>query len=180
MIILVSGGGGWGLKEGLVSLDPQSELDFLPQPLTDDIQSLSSVSQIAEPGSYIQFFIPENVLPVKTEESLEKQQERTNDNSSAETKNELLRISSLILGTTSSSMDYIPDPISAADDGLTKEAEKQKDFEVYLSHFGALSERGIFYVAQNLNFSKRRSTKLDIPFSWLCLDRDITPHDPPQ
>ncbi|AEO53984.1 hypothetical protein MYCTH_2295979 [Thermothelomyces thermophilus ATCC 42464] len=68
---VVSGGGGWGAKQGLLSLDPQTE------PLTDEDQDLQSFidsfsrkyddgsvdggsgsgSGIAPPGWYVQFFV---------------------------------------------------------------------------------------------------------------------------
>ncbi|CAG8950329.1 hypothetical protein HYFRA_00006822 [Hymenoscyphus fraxineus] len=59
---VVSGGGGWGDKEGLLSLDPQttyspienSELEFPNQTIEE--QKTSALGNIAEPGSLIQFF----------------------------------------------------------------------------------------------------------------------------
>ncbi|CAG8976631.1 hypothetical protein HYALB_00002147 [Hymenoscyphus albidus] len=60
---VVSGGGGWGDKQGLLSLDPQtthspienSALEFPNQTIEE--QKTSALGNIAEPGSLIQFFI---------------------------------------------------------------------------------------------------------------------------
>ncbi|KAK4239823.1 hypothetical protein C8A03DRAFT_13814 [Achaetomium macrosporum] len=63
---VLSGGGGWGLKKGLLSLDPQTRLT------TDEHQNLesfinsfkgeTSAGGIVTPGSYVQFFV-EPALP---------------------------------------------------------------------------------------------------------------------
>lgn len=62
-------------------------------------------------------------------------------------------------------------------EGSEEESKKQeKNFDVYLSHFGALSERGIFYTKLLPLASKgnrlHNRTKLDIPYSWLSFARD--------
>ncbi|KAK4043643.1 hypothetical protein C8A01DRAFT_43401 [Parachaetomium inaequale] len=57
---VLSGGGGWGPKQGLLSLDPQTE--FAPDE-NQDLQSFmdsfhgKNAGGIASPGSYVQFFV---------------------------------------------------------------------------------------------------------------------------
>ncbi|KAH8657449.1 hypothetical protein BGZ60DRAFT_434418 [Tricladium varicosporioides] len=59
---VLSGGGGWGAKQGLLSLDPQTtyhqrdstDLEFL-SPSFEEHQ-ISALGNVAQPGSYIQFF----------------------------------------------------------------------------------------------------------------------------
>lgn len=68
--IIVSGGGGWGAKQGLLSLDPQTSLTTGDQ---DDLESFirsfedghhhSNRGGIVGPGSYVQFFVEPASLP---------------------------------------------------------------------------------------------------------------------
>ncbi len=61
-LLVVSGGGGWGDKQGLLSLDPQTKYS---SPDEDDVESFirsfkgdtSGAGTVVAPGSYIQFFI---------------------------------------------------------------------------------------------------------------------------
>ena len=59
--MIVSGGGGWGLKQGLLSLDPQTRHSTPDQ---EDVESFirsfngdDSAGGIVTPGSYVQFLV---------------------------------------------------------------------------------------------------------------------------
>ena len=62
----MSGGGGWGKKKGLLSLDPDTRPNFPDEVDDADILQRSfnkegqlvSPNDIAVPGSWIQFFVP--------------------------------------------------------------------------------------------------------------------------
>lgn len=59
----MSGGGGWGAKQGLLSLDPQTTyhkrglttLEFSSPSFGD--HQISALGNVAQPGSYIRFFV---------------------------------------------------------------------------------------------------------------------------
>ncbi|KAL2004308.1 hypothetical protein VTN02DRAFT_3102 [Thermoascus thermophilus] len=156
---VVSGGGGWGKKQGLLSLDPETNfaeahgdslvLDelFRPSgattaqeepldlPVLEDIPSLS---QIAKPGDYIQFFV--SVEP----------EYRKNDSSGA---------MSCHFGV---SIVRETPQLDAAERGHSK------DLAVLPGYFGALSEKAITYSqpVQNAGSTDEGGeccTKLDIP-----------------
>lgn len=66
----MSGGGGWGLKQGLLSLDPETSLSTGEH---DDMESFmrsfsgdSSAGGVVAPGSYVQFFV-ESASPAPAE-----------------------------------------------------------------------------------------------------------------
>lgn len=64
----MSGGGGWGEKQGLLSLDPQTtythtdgtDLEFSGESLEE--QQASALGNIAGPGSWIRFFVRKDPL----------------------------------------------------------------------------------------------------------------------
>ncbi|UNI14487.1 hypothetical protein JDV02_001111 [Purpureocillium takamizusanense] len=62
---ILSGGGGWGPKKGLLSLDPQ-QTHFSPseeEEMARFMQTMEKNSGFAPPGSQIQFFIPAQAPP---------------------------------------------------------------------------------------------------------------------
>jgi len=140
-------------------VDSQSELDLIPQ-LSTKTQT-EPFYELAPPGRYIQFFLGANsspgyVMPVGTEPETASLYKHTS-----------------IFGTTSSTIDDMPHtPL----DGT--ELSQQATFSVYKSHFGALSEDGIFFLQARLAgtfFRTLRSTKLDIPGSWLQINTTRLP-----
>ncbi|GAB1310936.1 hypothetical protein MFIFM68171_01146 [Madurella fahalii] len=70
---ILSGGGGWGSKQGLLSLDPQTRLAVSEQQdLEDFIKSFhgdhGSTGSIVAPGSYVQFFVEPALRPEQESE----------------------------------------------------------------------------------------------------------------
>ncbi|KAF9893054.1 hypothetical protein FE257_012465 [Aspergillus nanangensis] len=166
---VMSGGGGWGKKQGLLSLDPEvrfldltesdgvSSLDHIFSPIEanpsadappslDKLMTggdLSSLSQVAREGDYIQFFV--SVDPYNA------------DGNGTE--------SSTSRGAVSYTFGVVADaevPIDMAAPGA------EKDLRVFPNTFGALSEKAITYTqpatrTPSPNERVECSTKLDIP-----------------
>ncbi|CAG8246897.1 unnamed protein product [Penicillium salamii] len=159
---VMSGGGGWGKKQGLLSLDPevsfsgtinQNELISISQvfdpksgepldtlPSIDQgiaVDDLSLLSQVATAGDYIQFFV--SVEPTESNRS-----RKTDVNDEA---------ISYHFGMVADSMEleaYNP--------------EDSKEITTLPQTFGALSEKAIAY-SQPMNGDSKAdsSTKLDVP-----------------
>lgn len=161
LLRVMSGGGGWGKKQGLLSLDPEtsfaevsdrgniSSLDELfdatgaphrqdgPPPIDD----LISLSQLVDPDDYVQFFV--SVDP-----------RHLQDGHSGLLNNGI--------GTTTSFQFGVMSGV----DGEVEEAIERKDREdiVVLPHyFGALSRHAITYAREGKEASC--TTKLDVPGS---------------
>lgn len=150
---VLSGGGGWGLKEGLVSLDPQSDVDFMPQ--AEDMEDANASRQeelreIVPHGSFVQFFwVPESdPEPAPQVWRTKKEVKKSIDQQ-------------LVLGITPSSMDQLnstPTSLGSSEPG---------EIRVYDNHFGALSENGIFFIQEDRDYRKIRSSKVDLPGSFI-------------
>ncbi|KAF4218159.1 hypothetical protein CNMCM8980_009937 [Aspergillus fumigatiaffinis] len=167
---VMSGGGGWGKKQGLLSLDPEinfleakeygelSVLDHLfpgdgknpvqePLPFeqpTMAMDDLSSLSQVASPGDYVQFFV--SVEP-------------------GQTHSRRRALSELPQGSVS----YHFGMVSDADMPAT-EATEHIDLIAVPRYFGALSEKAITYIQPKIEANSKggvlgTSTKCDIPGS---------------
>lgn len=171
---VMSGGGGWGKKQGLLSLDPEiafpsavranssTGLDQIFNPVAEDDslelpsffldngligEDLSRLSQVANPGDFIEFFVA--VEPKAHEAQL----------SSADVRG--------------SNVSYAFGVVSDAEEAEVpgKHAEEQSFFGVP-NHFGALSEKAITYSQPVLIEGEvvDSSTKLDIPGCRVVLE----------
>ena len=168
---VLSGGGGWGKKAGLLSLDPESSYspDESTSQESDFFASMGSLDSKAEepafrdivsPGDYIQFYITPIASP-----TLEPEQASlvpTSYRQSAE------------FGTVPSTIDNMPQ--SSTSDSSTTSA-----CELYENHFGALSEVGIALTISRHEDRQEpvalNATKIDVPFSrFSLLSRDDGKH----
>ncbi|KAK1138526.1 hypothetical protein N8T08_002443 [Aspergillus melleus] len=173
---VVSGGGGWGKKQGLLSLDPEISLLvpsndgepvgldglFYPQaegslpdrlPSLDQrvvIDDLSSLSQVARAGDYIQFFV--SVSPEDNQSGL---------------KPSLVSEDALSyhFGVVTDSETLLP-PSNAS--------SRQKDLLHVPNHFGALSEKAVTYLqpvtpASSDGEVQETGTKLNMPGARISL-----------
>ena len=163
---VLSGGGGWGVKQGLLSLDPQSTYSEVSEARFDfstgslEEQQTSALGNIAEPDAYIQFFVLDNNSP--------RQMPTRNPNP----RRDGIRQMSTVIGTIPSSIDdQRPDDYAPGTVGDT-----QLDCE--RGHFGAVSEAGIFLSAPSMekttptggdSIIRRRAiqTKIDLPYSYV-------------
>lgn len=168
---ILSGGGGWGKKQGLLSLDPdislseasiQEGLVLLESvfdrnaPMQDSprsldkgivIDDLNLLSQAASKGDYIQFFASGGSNPDR--------------NICSELPSQPATDLSYRFGVASDAED---------DGGTPADGMQQKDLTVLLNYFGALSSKTITYlqptVRANSNGEILESrTKLDVPGS---------------
>ncbi|KAK4105281.1 hypothetical protein N658DRAFT_114052 [Parathielavia hyrcaniae] len=136
---VLSGGGGWGAKQGLLSLDPQISLTTNEtKDLAHFISSFKGKAGITTPGTFVQFFV-EAADPTREElEALSPRRWGPGHNSDTVT---------AVVGTSGAAASAPPlDPV-----GLCP------------SLFGALSTEGI-YLSKN---DRRPSAKLDAPRSYV-------------
>ncbi|GAQ04244.1 hypothetical protein ALT_1565 [Aspergillus lentulus] len=167
---VMSGGGGWGKKQGLLSLDPEisflepkeyGELSVLDHLFPDDgrtpvkeplpfeqptmaMDDLSSLSQVASPGDYVQFFVSVEL---------------------GQTHSGLRTLSELPQGSVSYHFGMVSDA-----DMPAAEATEHIDLIAVPRYFGALSEKAITYFQPKIEANSKggvlgTSTKCDIPGS---------------
>lgn len=170
---VISGGGGWGKKQGLLSLDPEigfpstagqvefdhlddlfnhntSKVSDLPPPFPDGIvgDDLSMLSQVATEGDFIQFYASGESTPSRQKESREINAHDT--------------------------ISYCFGIVSDAEELDTQIVKRiQENLITVPNSFGALSEKGITYSQsmprsideseETAEWTSRPSTKLDIP-----------------
>lgn len=175
----MSGGGGWGAKIGLLSLDPETSFRQTPQSESDFFQNLSfeddaasksgpveALGNIAAPGSQIQFFLdttslnddtaPEGFTPVIRKVF----GDYTNDTHAP----------SMTFGVTPSTIDnqlYTPESgvINKKDD---KPARGNMEF--LPNHFGALTETALFVTTSDSSTAQQSDTpqvgtKISVPYA---------------
>ncbi|KAI6364325.1 hypothetical protein MCOR25_005663 [Pyricularia grisea] len=142
---VLSGGGGWGAKRGLLSLDPQTTYSSSgPEDLETFMAAFggeTTPNSVVSPGSYIQFLVE----PLQPSPSQETQ-----------------RLPSLLLGTT---------PSNTVELGEADHASGKQLSTLVEGHFGALSNSGIYVnLASSSNGGSHPGhilTKVDAPNSYL-------------
>lgn len=122
MCRVVSGGGGWGPKQGLLSLDPQTKYDTTE--VSSGIpgeQDVTSLGNLAQPGASIQFLAVDKDLPPPIP---------------GRKVQPISQRKSIVFGTIPSTIDEIPN--------VSSEEQKPK-YTSRVGHFGCVSGSGIFY-----------------------------------
>ncbi|GAB7340338.1 hypothetical protein MBLNU457_6788t1 [Dothideomycetes sp. NU457] len=127
---VMSGGGGWGKKAGLLSLDPDASYDPQPEilgssgdtPAFMNAEDLSPVGEVAEEGDLIQFFIWPYGVDMKPRVE-----------------------SSYLADDVGSSFEFgvIPSTVDSDPANNEPKAETSPQQSLYKNHFGALSEGGM-------------------------------------
>ncbi|EON64044.1 hypothetical protein W97_03274 [Coniosporium apollinis CBS 100218] len=166
---VLSGGGGWGKKAGLLSLDPDSSYSASSASVDDADLSGSNfamdekqaLGEVSKPGDYIQFFAMQDE-PAYAEPT-----------SNASMDDHVVSQRSLHFGTIPSSIDLIPE-----DPGTASLASGKPTLQIFKNHFGALSETGMgIVIKRRMLIQQRRpkrnivldeertNTKIDVPFS---------------
>ncbi|RDW67804.1 hypothetical protein BP6252_09200 [Coleophoma cylindrospora] len=173
---VLSGGGGWGLKEGLLALDPQTEYktesddEFIFSGKSIKDEQAAALGNVALPGSYIQFFTnsPKRVS--------------ANTQSKANTKK--IRpwrtpasqyCQGTVLGVVPSTIDNMPQ----VEEFAGAEEISGDTIRTVRGAFGAVSESGLYI--QKAAFDSRLSqvaagsTKYDMPYTYIYQETTYTP-----
>jgi hypothetical protein len=166
---IVSGGGGWGLKQGLLSLDPDTTLQRSADARYDfdsndsgDNEHVRALGNIAKPGSWVQFLISHQLTP-------------KNDIGNMEVNNatpDSAYINYLSFGCIPSTVDDMPHSSSSPSVPNDKK-DFQPSVDGFDGHFGAMSEAGIFTRA--IDNGVATSSKIDVPYSnfrWGMIGRE--------
>lgn len=151
---VLSGGGGWGVKAGLLSLDPDTSHGVSPMEssrlldLDEDLTTGTMFKSIARSGDLIVFYAaPDTSLF-----------EITRDESITAPPIE----SSIELGVIPSTIDDIPD----APTNVSADTTDGTNVKFRPNHFGILSETGMSIAgASNQDRPLEMKTKLDVPFT---------------
>ena len=160
---VLSGGGGWGKKAGLISLDPGlgTSSAFGPEDtsLTQADGEEEMLTQVAKPGDYLQFLIPSILNP---DASFEHEPRMKSDSTEAQ---------ELSIGVIPSAIDEIPAPSAETSDGVP-------EFTVSKSECKILTESSIDLQLKHSSgpTKKVHTFKLDVPNTRL-LSRTFTARD---
>jgi hypothetical protein len=182
----VSGGGGWGVKQGLLSLDPQVNYENIEEARFDmsseasrQEQQDTALGDLARPGDWIQFF---TVDPSKAKEYSNESREAldlhywrdsiTRDHLVVpETAEAINWMKSTVFGAVPSTIDKMPDN--------KDDINPKKGVVFQQGHFGAVSESGLFLRSeqrfrkgsleekQTTSDFRTYDTKIDIPHSYV-------------
>ena len=184
---VLSGGGGWGNKQGLLALDPDSEYtkDKETSPKVfgdgDDIEAerLEALGQVVKPGDVVSFWahfaehVEEKTLPsINDVEGVEDAERPPN-----------LKITtppSIVFGTIPSTMDLIPGSEATSAEGTASPL-----YTLIMNHFGMFSEQGMSIKVSIIGPEDRNAmgaekvgivvqTKLDVPYSYVSIVEEGT------
>ena len=151
---VLSGGGGWGQKAGLLSLDPDdqykakpADVSLMPSFLTDiQADQAPKIANIAKRNDSIAFF-------AFVDEAVRVKSPTTTARKALQPQSPW----SLAFGVTPSTVDDVVSPTEP----FSITHDNQNKFEVHTGHFGALSEGGLCLERPSENVR----TKLDVPNS---------------
>lgn len=168
---VTGGGGGWGNKKGLLSLEPGDDLfdsqhsQRIPPPRPDeDYYSFESTSSVVLPGDTVQFLAvfpgtqrapgqePQKLVVRKhaEEQTRSEEEQALNDN--------LVRI---VIGTNPPENQY-----SAT---LTSPSQSEDTLRFLPNHFGMLSQGGACLGRTNGGGSATFTSRLDIPYTTIAV-----------
>lgn len=175
LIKVLSGGGGWGKKAGLLSLDPDTEYSTRELRQDDgwkfnfdrfddgtsassEEQKKQALGEIVKEGDSVMFFLApglENLEERLEEANKQKLARRLAEREGLEGKPQF----ALSFGALPSSIDEIPQN--------NESASAPARFKHYPGYFGMLSEGGMAlnYKRPGVAHSKEVQTKFDVPFS---------------
>lgn len=166
---VLSGGGGWGIKEGLLALDP--DCDYSPpenkiqtglgEDQTKDLAGAQICRDIVKPGDQVTFLTP---IPLVESNHLGTPREHWGSWN-------VRSPSAAVFGTLPSRMDSMPNSDSAS-----SQPNLPYDYLLVRNHFGMLSEHGMSVKVHNNGFDDSGNygaeqlgvvvrTKLDAPYS---------------
>ena len=168
---VLSGGGGWGAKRGLLSLDPDSRYHNpqaeKPKAFGNigniDAEKADALGEVVRQGDLIRFFVPGRVRESNN---------KPKRNSLGLRAWEITVGTSVLLGTLPSSMDVLTGREVSSESG-----QEAFDFIFFRNFFGILSEHGMSLKVETDGpaesadqFGTIVQTKLDSPYSYLYLN----------
>lgn len=151
---VLSGGGGWGEKAGLLSLDPETDysgrMHSSMSPAVDSMVGTKPfMKDVVASGDFIGFYAaPNQVFPNFAD-------------SSADDGSRQAVVSSLKFGVLPNSMDEI----APAMDTTKPMNDTNPKISIFRGHFGALSEGGMALRSLNNRSKSLVQTRLDVPFA---------------
>ncbi|KAI4285485.1 MAG: hypothetical protein L6R38_000582 [Xanthoria sp. 2 TBL-2021] len=152
---VLSGGGGWGNRQGLLALDPEVDFDITPElTMAQDFDNGSPEvggnvsSQVVNPGDIVEFFARD---PIELSSA-----------TPPTARSLIFRCPPcLVFGTTPSTVDAMPEP-----SGTAQRAPSSSDCIFVRRHFGMLSEQGVSLTTVSIDGELSR-TKIDVPYTLL-------------
>ncbi|KAL8948493.1 MAG: hypothetical protein Q9222_005325 [Ikaeria aurantiellina] len=166
---VLSGGGGWGSKQGLLALDPESGFkvnqEFSPSEdlwqEDPEVEKRRNLGQIINPGDTVQFFVrlPRPASPESSRMPASRRSSWVFD-----------KRTSFVFGTTSSTIDSMPMPNKTEIDDVTT-----TPCVFSQRHFGMLSERGMSLTTVGAD-GQTRQTKIDVPHA--SISSGVSDHPP--
>ncbi|KAL8786899.1 MAG: hypothetical protein Q9213_002530 [Squamulea squamosa] len=156
---VLSGGGGWGNRQGLLALDPEVDFDVTPE-LTmvrdfndegPEAEGSSVSAQVVNPGDIVEFFAR---TPIKSS---------TTTHPAATGSVGLKCQPSFAFGTTPSTIDATPESRSTAPQDSSSSSSSSHCVFVP-RHFGMLSEQGVSLTTVSIDGEVSR-TKIDVPYA---------------
>ncbi|CAO1597735.1 hypothetical protein XANCAGTX0491_001533 [Xanthoria calcicola] len=153
---VLSGGGGWGNRQGLLALDPEVDIDVSPElTMAQGFDNGSpeargnASNQIVNTGDILEFFAR---YPIESSSAA---------HPNATTSFILSCSPCLVFGTTPSTVDAMPEPHST-----TQPALSSSDCIFVRRHFGMLSEQGVSLTTVSID-GELSQTKIDAPHALL-------------
>ncbi|KAL8852221.1 MAG: hypothetical protein Q9221_002931 [Calogaya cf. arnoldii] len=154
---VLSGGGGWGNRQGLLALDPEVDFDVAPElMMVQDFDNVGSEaeggnlsSQIVNTGDIVEFFARDLIEASSTATPESK-------------RSHYIRCQPcLIFGTTPSTVDAMPERSR-----MMQHPPSSSDCIFIPAHFGMLSEQGVSLTTISIDGEVSR-TKIDVPHALL-------------
>ncbi|RDW73966.1 hypothetical protein BP5796_07408 [Coleophoma crateriformis] len=173
---VLSGGGGWGLKEGLLALDPQTEYntksedEFIFSGKSIKDEQAAALGKVALPGSFIQFFTNSPKL------FSAKKEPKANTKPIWPWRTAASQYcQGTVLGVVPSTIDNMPQVEESADTGEISGVT----IRVFRGAFGAVSESGLYIqkaASESLiSYLAAGSTKYDMPYTYIYQETTHTP-----
>ena len=131
---VLSGGGGWGEKRGLLALDPDSDYCYMHQPSEPsfhdgqdiDAEKREILGEVAKPGDIITFYVHKPPSDADSVNPYTPLRPNSNQDTTA----------TLVFGSLPSTMDAMPEI-------AISKPEAQSELVVMGNHFGMLSGQGM-------------------------------------
>ena len=170
---VLSGGGGWGNKQGLLALDPDSEYSVDSEPSRElfgngedlEAEKLEALGQVVKPGDVVSFWA--HFAEYVEEKSAPSGRQPGNSKVTA--------LPSLVFGTVPSTMDVLP-----GSKAIDAEGAAGSFYALIMNHFGMFSEQGMSVKVSTVGPQDRSTlgaeqvgvvvqTKLDTPYSRISI-----------